>query len=281
MPRQEDSLSRLHSSQLYHNIKKHWQLFWLFRQFSLMKLAAYRGDFWFWSSVSIMWTAFNFFFFSMIINLRGEIAGWNRWELYAILSVYTMLDAVIWGFFNHNMTSFTERIYSGELSVLLVKPVNTQFFILTSENSYNNVPRFFVGLAALVWSLIQLGHQPTLLDWLGFSLAFGAALTLIYSWWFIIACGSFWVERLKNINEIIPSLRRIWQVPKDVYTGLTATVLTLVIPLGLASSVPAELLVGRGSWGWLLYLLGAAALSSFAAGAFFNFSSRRYVSAGG
>lgn len=268
-------------TQQLNSFQKYWRLFWLFRQFAVMKLTAYRADFWFWSGVSLMWTAFNFFFFGLIINLRGELAGWSRWELYAVLSVYTMLDAVIWGFFNHNMLSYTNRIYNGELSLWLVKPVNTQFLLLTSENSYNNVPRFFVGLAALAWSLFKLGHLPSLGEWIGFWLAFTAALTLIYSCWFIIATGAFWVERLQNIHEVIPALRRIWQVPRDVYSGLTATILTVVVPLGLASSVPSELVVGRGGWSWLLYLVVVATCSAAVATKFFSYSSKKFASVGG
>jgi len=261
--------------------KKYWQLFWLFRQMSVMKLVEYRSDFWFWMVVSMMWTLFNFFFFSLIMNVSQNIAGWNRAELYVLLSVFTMLDAFTWSVMAQNMWDYTDDIFQGKLSTLMVKPVDLQFVTMWRSTSYNNLPRFFIGIAVLIWSLKLAGVQPSWSTILYFSVLLISGFILVYSVWYITCTLAFWTEKLDNINEIVPGLRRIWQVPREVYSGLSSVLLTVIVPLGLVTSVPSEMLLGRDS-GWLaIYLLIASLVSLLISRWFLHFSVKKYTSVGG
>lgn len=260
---------------------KHWQLFWFFRRVSLMKLMEYRTDFYFWMVVSVMWTSFNFFFFSLLINLQNSLGGWTRWELYALLSVFTMLDAFTWSFLAQNMWSYTAHIFSGSLGTTLVKPIDAQFAMMATETSYNNVPRFLIGLTALGWSLYQLGVQLTVGTVALFSLTFLAALLFIYSLWFMVSTLAFWVEKLDNINEIVPAFRRLWQVPRSVYLGLASTIFTVILPLGLVSSLPTEILLHRVSGPWITYFLIVSGFTFVLSRLFFHYSIKKYTSVGG
>lgn len=262
-------------------LKKYWHLFWFFRKTSLMKMTAYRTDFFFWFFVSLMWTSFNFFFFSLLIRLSNNIAGWFTWELYTLLSIFTMVDAFTWSLMYNNMNPYTSDIFQGRLSNLLTKPIDTQFVIMTRETSYNNVPRFFVGLFALFWSLHKLNYTPNLASIILFVLTFSAGVLLVYTIWFAIATLAFWVERLDNINNIVPGMRRIWQVPRQVYGGFTSTFLTVILPLGLVSSIPSEVLLNKPTGIWTSYLIVISFIFFILARKFFHFSIKKYTSVGG
>ncbi len=261
--------------------KKYWYLFWHFRKLSLMKLIVYRTDFFFWLTVSMMWTFFNFFFFSLLIRLTDSLAGWQPWEMYALLSVFTMLDAFTWSVMYQNMRPYTADIFEGRLSFLLTKPVDIQFMVMTRETSYNNIPRFFVGLTALWWSLKKLHIEPSMYDIIMFTFAFVAGLLLVYIAWFTVATAAFWVEKLDNINEIVPGLRRIWQVPRQVYGGIISTVLTVLLPFGLVTSIPAEILVKQTPVVMIAYLLIFSLIFFGISRLFLQLSIRKYSSVGG
>jgi ABC-2 type transport system permease protein len=265
---------------LFTKLKKYWHLFWLFRKLRFMALLEYRGNFIFWSIVSIMWTVFNFFFFSLILNVKGSIAGWSKAEMYLLLSTFTILDAFTWSFFYHNMREFSSSIFSGELSQHLTKPVDTQYILSVQTNSYNNVPRFIIGVVGVVWSLQQLNLPPTGWNLLLYIISICSAMLFLYGSWFFLACLSFWVEKLDNINEIIPSTRRAWQVPREVYTGFASTLFTVAVPLGLVASVPSEILLGRSNGWWPLYLFCFGVVTCIFARLFFLFSLRKFSSVG-
>lgn len=261
--------------------KKYWRLFWLFRQMSVMKMTEYRTDFWFWFFISTMWTGFNFFFFSLIINASQTIAGWNRAEIYVLLSVFTMLDSFTWSIMAQNMWSYTDDIFQGTLSTLMVKPVDLQFITMWRETSFNNLPRFFIGIAVLVWSLRMAGVQPTLATAIYFSVLLISGFILVYSFWYVTCTLAFWTEKLDNINEIVPGLRRIWQVPREVYTGISSVFLTVIIPLGLVTSIPSEVILGKNSGSWAGYLLIASLVSLIISRWFLKISVKKYTSVGG
>ncbi len=262
-------------------IKKYWLLFWKFRQLRLMTLLEYRGNFFFWTTVSVLWTIFNFFFFSLIINVNQGMAGWSVAEMYLLLAVFTILDGFTWSFFYHNMRIYTESVFSGELSGHLLKPADAQFILSTQDNSYTNVLRIGIGFGVLTWSIIQLPTQPSFWSLLLFIFLFFISLLFVYSLWFIISTFAFWVEKLDNINEIMPSARRVWQIPRSVYTGIASTLFTVILPIGLISSIPSEVLVGKFSLGWTLYFIGFTFVLLIASRWFFHFSIKKYVGVGG
>lgn len=262
---------------MWKSFKKYWRIFWKFRSLRLMKLIEYRGNFFFWMFVSIMWTAFNFFFFDLIVGARNSLAGWSRSEMYVLLSTFTMLDAFTWSFFYHNNRAYITSIFDGQLTMTLTRPMNTQFLLSVQENSYTNVPRFFIGLAILIFTIYSNQLPVTWVGVAGFAMFFIISLIFVYTLWFTSATVSFWVDKLDNINEVVPGTRRIWQVPKEVFTGVSSTLLTVILPLALIISLPTELLLGKASLPWLGYYAAFTFIFFWLSHLFFKLSIRRYA----
>lgn len=262
-------------------IRKYWHLFWYIRKMELIRLIEYRSDFFLWFFISTMWTIFNFLFISLLFDVSQSIAGWTKSELYVLLSVYTMLDAFTWSIFYPNMIAYTDRVFTGELAQLLIKPVNTIFMVTSSNSNIHNAPRFIIGFGMLWYSLNNVAYEISALRYLGFFLIFCTSLALIYTLWFLMATVSFWVERLTNINDIIPAFRRIYQFPKDIYTGVFSFIFTFVLPFGLISTVPATVLIRRTDQYLILYMIFFTIFLIFLANRFFQISIRRFVSHGG
>ncbi|MCB9801209.1 MAG: ABC-2 family transporter protein [Pseudomonadales bacterium] len=263
-------------------MKKYWKLFWHFRKIDLMRMMEYRTDFVFWLVVSLMWTGFNYFFISLIFGKSTNVYGWSYDELLIVLSLFTMIDALTWSVFYNNMIEYTNAVFNGELSKHLLRPVNTIFVLTTQKISYNNVPRFIIGLIVLVSTAIKLDVSVSLFDLLLVTLLFICGMVFIYSGWFILATLSLWVEKLQNINDIMPGFRQVYQVPRQVYTGITAFTFTFIFPIALITSLPGEVITGKNPpLSLILYFIGATTGMALLAKAFFAYSIRKYSSVGG
>jgi ABC-2 type transport system permease protein len=245
-----------------------------------MRTLELRGDFFFWMGVSAMWTVFNIFFFDVLVGVSGSIAGWNRYEMWVLLGAFSMLDAFTWSFFYYNMQNYSNGIFTGELNRMLTLPIDTQFLLMSSDNNFSNILRFFLGIGTIVAGLMKLGVSVGPLQVLGFILSFLATLCFIYFFWFFLSTFAFYVERLNNLNEIIPTIRRAWQVPRQVYTGGLSLLFSTLIPLGLLTSVPAEVLLGKPVWSLVLYLWFAAVVMMLISRVFFAVSIKRMAGAG-
>lgn len=261
-------------------MKKYWNIFWKFRKIQFMKMMEYRGDFFFWLIVSIMWTIFQYFFYSLILGNSKSVSGWSYDEIIVLLSFFTMLDAFTWSVFYPNMISYTDAIYEGNLSSLLLLPINSVFIILTQEANYHNVPRFFIGLTILINTLIKMQIELTFYQIILSAIVFITSIIFIYSGWFILATLSFWVEKLKNINEIMPGFRSIYQMPANIYTGITGLIITFIFPLGLVTTLPSEIILGRLDVKLILYFIVFTAIFSKITLSFYNYSIKKYSGIG-
>lgn len=262
-------------------LKKYWRLFWHFRRLQLMRMMEYRANFIFWTLVTALWGTFNFFFLALMIEVgNGSIASWQRHEMYILIGVFNLSDGLVWSAMYHNMVEYSQQVFRGTLSGLLLKPVNTQFFLMTHVNNYNNFPRLILGFGAIALGL-RMGHiTPSATQWLLACSLFAVTTLFLYFLWFILTTGSFWVERLNNINEVLPNLQRLWRFPSSIYTGVLSTIFTVALPLGLISTLPAEALLGRLNLGTAAYFT-AFTIGLFLLGRwFFHVSLRQYASVG-
>lgn len=261
-------------------MQKYWKIFWQFRKIDVMKLLAYRLDFVFWSGISVMWTIFNFFLLWILVGITGQIGGWNTQQILLLIATYTIIDSFTWSIFYPNMYQYTQEIFDGALSGWLLKPVSARFIIMTRFSNIHNIFRLIMGIVVALWAGWQLGGL-NLANLLFYSFLVVVSSATVYVLWFVIATAGFWVERLNNINDILPSLRRVYQAPHTIYQGFFAILFNTVIPLGLLSSVPSEVLFTTPSWiliGQLLLFLGVLMVIS---NWFWQVSIRRYGSVGG
>ncbi len=269
-----DSAMQLKRLHLY------WRLFWKFRALRLMLLFEYRTDFYFWCVVSVLWTGFNFFFFELLLRVNNTIAGWTKPEMYVLLATYTIIDSFTWSFFNRVMRGYTQAVFEGSFDQFLLRPLDPQLSISIQDNNYSQLPRFFIGIAVLWWAAHEVVGQPTFTATIGYIVLVCCSLLIIYNIWFAVATLAFYVERLNNINDIIPGLRRVFQVPRGLYQGVSALLFTIILPFGLVSSIPAEVILGKWELAWVLYFVVFTIASTAAVRAFFQYSILRYSGAG-
>ncbi len=271
---------QLRSSQLIHTLFRYGRLLLLLAGMHLKVSIIYRKDVALWAVVSIIWTLFNFFFFSVLVQVRGEIAGWSQSQMFVLIGVFTILDAFIWSWLSSSMQQMTESIYLGSLDLVLVRPVDTQFYLSFSRFNYTNLVRITLGLSVLLINLRLLQLYPTILQWLLAITTMAASLTVLYSFWFMASTFAFFADRMENIHEVIPSLRRFMEVPAPVFQGFLGKFLTFVLPILILTNVPANILLGRIPYRLVAYLFVFAVATVLVTRWWFHHCLRHYSGVG-
>lgn len=264
------------SNQLASLLHRHVKLFIRFRSIDMMKVLEYRSSFIFWVLINILWSLFNIIFFSILVDVSGSIGGWNRQEVFVLLGVFTIIDAFTWSIFYTNLSEYASDIFDGRLSLLLCRPVNTQFYIMSRKLNPQIMFRLLIGIIIVIMSLSQLNIWPAFFTWMLFLTFLSISFICLYSFWFMLTTCAFFFERLENINEIIPAVRRLWQVPRSVYQGAISVSLTNIIPFLLITSVPSEILLHRFSYSVLLYYAVFTFILFLLSKRFFTFAVRHY-----
>jgi ABC-2 type transport system permease protein len=94
-------------------------------------------------------------------------------------------------------------------------------------------------------ALAQLGGRVEPWQALGFAAALLLGGLMIYSLWLMVTTVAFWVVRVDNILNLFEGLYAAGRWPVGIYPGWLRGLLTFLVPVAFAVTVPAEALTGR------------------------------------
>ena len=77
------------------------------------------------------------------------------------------------------------------------------------------------------------------------ALLLGVAVAVLYSIWILAVAMAFWVVRLDNLSYLFNSLLDFGRWPVGIFRGFVRLFFTLIIPIALMTTYPAETLLGR------------------------------------
>ena len=157
-----------------------------------------------------------------------------------------------------SLARFMEDIRLGNLDFTLTKPVDAQMLVSMRQVEVWKLIDVVVGLVVLGVAIVQLGAAIGPAQALAFAVALLAGMTIIFSFLMILATCAFWWIRLDNILNIFQSMYEAGRWPIAIYPPWLRAILTFLVPIGFAITVPAEGLVGRLS---IPTLAGALALA--------------------
>lgn len=194
----------------------------------------------------------------VVFSHTTDLAGWTRPELLAVMGVHILMGGLIQMIIQPNMTRLMEDVQRGTFDFALSKPEDAQVLVSVREIRIWQLVNVVLGAAVLAVALAQLDDRigP------GEALIFAATLLLgglmIYSFWLILTTTAFWVVRVDNMLQLFEGLYAAGRWPVGIYPGWLQGLLTFLVPVAFAVTVPAEALTGRLS---LSTLALAAALA--------------------
>ncbi len=199
---------------------------------------------------------------ALVFSYTDSLAGWSHDELLVLVAVHTMLGGFVAAAVEPNMLRLMQDVRSGGLDHALTKPADAQLLVSVRQFSLWSLADVLVGLGLLVYALVRLGRDASLADGLAAGLGFAVTLTLggvlIYDMWLVLAASAFWFVRMDQVAELVQGLFAAGRFPISVYPRWLRGVLTFLVPLAFAVTVPAQALIGRLS---PLLLLGAVAFA--------------------
>ena len=216
-----------------------------------------------------------------IFSNTQEVAGWTVWELLALLGVFRVMGGMIGLIIQPNMRQIMEQVRDGTLDYIILKPVNTQFYMSASRIVIWRGVDVLVGLAVATFASVKLSTQVSVPQVINFLILLAAGMVIIYSIWLALGTLAFWFTRINNIEMVFWNVFEAGRYPVDIYRPWPAMRLglTYVIPLAFLTTFPASALIGRHHNVNPLFGVLVAGVSLFAATSFFHCGLRRYSSA--
>ncbi|PSM49751.1 ABC transporter permease [Chroococcidiopsis sp. CCALA 051] len=203
--------------------------------------------------------------------------GWRWQEALIVLGVFTVLQGFSSTFLSPNLNKIVTYVQQGTLDFVLLKPINSQFWLSTHTLSPWGVPDILFGSIIIGYAGSLLGL--TIGDYFLSAIPLIFGFISLYSLWFMLGATSIWFVKIYNVTEVLRGLLEAGRYPMVAYPIAYRFFFTFVVPVAFLTTVPAETMLGRVQIGWVIGA-GLLALFLFAiATVFWRFALRFYTSA--
>lgn len=223
----------------------HLRLFWVFLRIGILNELAYRVNFYVQLLQSLLSLGTALAGLAVVFAHTDTLGGWRPVDILALLGVYLLIGGVIQLVIQPGMQQFMEDVRQGTLDFTLTKPEDAQFLVSIAQIRIWKVTDLVLGLGVLAVALVERGLDIGPYQAAAFGLALLSGSVIIYSFWLILATCAFWFIRVDNILVIFQSMYEAGRWPIGLYPHWLRFILTFLVPVAFAVTVPAEAISGR------------------------------------
>jgi ABC-2 type transport system permease protein len=225
-------------------MKNIFKLLSAFLKVNVQMSLAYRADTVVNILLNLMWLGWELLSLGIIFNNTQTIGGWGFGELIGLLGVFrlvhTMMMALIWP----NTEKFNQSIRDGSMDYTLLQPVNSMFLVTFSRIMIWRFWDLILSIVLIAVGVSMAGDITTPLSILTFLVLTVSGAIVIYSLWIVLIALTFWFTKFDNNVTILQALLDAGRYPVTVYPVWLRILITFVVPIAVATTVPLQALRG-------------------------------------
>jgi ABC-2 type transport system permease protein len=239
--------------------KNTWKLISAFLKVNIQQALAYRADTWLNIVLNVFWLGWELISLQVIFSNTSTLSGWGFGEMIVLLGAWRMANVLMGALVWPNTEKFNSSIRDGSFDYTLLQPVNSQFLVSFSRVVVWRVWEVLLALALLGVGLAMTPRLANLPNLLGFFLLVASGMAVLYSLWIVLIAFTFWFTKFDNNVTLLQALMDAGRYPASVYPAWLRFLVTFVIPIAVATTIPVQTL--RGELG-ALQVLGFVALAA-------------------
>lgn len=258
----------------------------LFRSFAAISLQgdmAFRGNFLIKVVVELTWLALMVYFYGRLFDFTAAVAGWSRGQYFFFLGTYYLIESIVETLFLANLGEFSELVRSGNLDLILLKPVDEQFLVSCRHIEWTTLPSAGFGIFLMIRSLVELQVWPSAGAIAGFLVGVGCAVAMSYSFLLMLASSAVWMVRNQSLYELWWLFMSLMRYPREIFQTSWAYPIgwffSFILPVALAVNVPAASMVKALEPTMVAYLAAATAILLLTSRRVFRWAMSNYRSA--
>jgi ABC-2 type transport system permease protein len=229
--------------------------------------------------VNVLWLGWELLSLSILFSNTTSLAGWGIGELILLLGMFRLVNTLMAGLIWPNTEKFNTGVRDGSLDYTLLNPVNSLFLISFSRIVFWRVWDVLLSVGLLIAGANLTNLVATPLSLLSFLLLAASGAVILYSLWIVLIAATFWFTKFDNNVTILQALVDTGRYPAAVYPFWLRLIVTFIVPIAVATTVPVQALRGElGAW-QVLAFLGVGVVSVIVASQVWKAGIQRYSGA--
>ena len=199
------------------------------------------------------------FILSLFFTGGRQLGDWTWESALVIQGIYTFLDGLTNALLRPNLTEIVNYVREGTLDYVLLKPIDSQFWLSVKKFSFAGLPEIILGLSIVFWAAIQSGSTFSIYSLFVFIISLLIGFIILYSVWFLIAASSIWFVKTWNATEVLRSFLYIGRFPLNSFSFSLRIFFSVFIPIAFITTIPSEVFLGLSQlWKILLEVIVAS-----------------------
>tara|TARA_Y100000590_G_scaffold453942_1_gene599887 strand:- start:2529 stop:3332 length:804 start_codon:yes stop_codon:yes gene_type:complete len=225
-------------------VNRYIKVWFAFFRNTLSRDMEYKMNFIFEIFIDAVYYGALFFFFHIIFQFTDSLGDFNQDAVIIFLITLYISDLVYVFFLGGNVFEVNNKVKSGDLDYILLKPINAQFFISCRYVMTNAL----ISLTILIFLLIRLtyiyhGNQFLFYNFIFYIFSIILGVFIFYSVEFIISCLAFWFRNFSYAGWLASELTKYSRRPDSIYKSWLRKSLFTVFPMAMICSVPSRMLI--------------------------------------
>lgn len=245
---------------------------------SLQRDLAYRAEIFVRLGLSVLAAVGTIASLAAVYSHVERLAGWRFGEAVIVLGIFMIVNGLLLTFIEPNLEWFAEKLRTGMLDDVLLKPVPSIFLTSFATSRPWSLVDVLMGVIVAAYGLVSLG-APITAGGVAGSVAL-VCVGVIAAWAIRLACATvtFWALGLE-LSVFWYAPWTLGRYPVDAYGRVARTALTYILPVAFVSTFPARALTRGASAELLAAGLLTAVIMSAGVGLLWRAGLRRYTSA--
>ena len=250
-----------------------------FLKINLQMSLAYRADTVINILLNLMWLGWELLSLNIIFTNTKTLGGWGPGELVALLGVFRLVNTLMAALLWPATEKFNASVRDGSLDYTLLQPANSLFLVSFARITVWRIWDLALALILVVVGVNMAGDVTSPLSILYFFILTLSGALVIYSLWVVLIALTFWFTKFDNNVTILQALLDSGRYPVSVYPLWLRVIITFIIPIAVATTIPLQGLRGEFTGQSVLMFVGIGAGCFLAALQVWKFGVRRYSGA--
>lgn len=192
--------------------------------------------------------------FTLWLLFRGDYqpGGFSWHEAVLVVGMFTILEGLQSALMNPNRMLISEAVREGTLDHVLLKPIDSQFWLSVRRFSPWGLPNVALGLGLVAYSILGGHVTATALGVVTAAAMLASGVLLLYCLGYALATLSIWFVKLYNVTMAMQALLEAGRYPVSAYPAAYRVFFTFVLPVAFMTTVPARAVTGDAGADWLL-----------------------------
>lgn len=184
------------------------------------------------------------------------------------------------GLFAMNFMSIPEYIRTGNLDLLITKPVSLQFIVTLRHIDFGlAIPDIIAGIIMIICGWGKLGIPLSAYNILGFCAFAISGIIILYSLFLLPRLLAFFIVNTSSINEVTESFWEFNNMPMLIYSKWVQNIGIFVLPVFLISNFSPLFILNRLNGVYIIWGIVAPLILFAIVRVLWKFSIKNYSSA--